>query len=103
MDIGKIKEYSDLAHDLALTKKNALEKCRANQIFAYNGKLFKADAETINLVSTLKSYSETFTILDTNQNPCQIENPDNFLEVLIQKNQESLNAYRKLLEQLKRR
>ena len=103
MDIGKIKEYSDLAHDLALTKKNALEKCRANQLFAYNGRLFRADDRTINLVSTLKAHAKTFVILDANDNPCEIENPENFLRMLIQKNQETLNQYHRLLDQLKRR
>ena len=29
MDIGTLKNYSDLAHDLSQTKKNALEKMAA--------------------------------------------------------------------------
>ena len=52
MDIGTLKNYSDLAHDLAQTKRNALEKMRSRQIIAYNERLFRADAETINVVQT---------------------------------------------------
>ena len=55
MDIGTLKNYSDHAHDLATTKKNALEKMRTRQIVAYNGRLFRADPETINVVQTYKS------------------------------------------------
>ena len=60
MDIGKLKNYSDLAHNLVQTKRNALEKMQSRQIMAYNGRLFRADAQTINVVQTFKSQSETF-------------------------------------------
>ena len=103
MDIGTLKNYSDLAHDLSQTKKNALEKMRSRQIIAYNGRLFRADAETINVVQTFKSHSKEFYMLDTNDNPCHITNPEEFLRLLMERNQETLNSYNQLFEDLKKR
>ena len=103
MEIGTLKNYSDLAHDLSQTKKNALEKMRSRQIIAYNGRLFRADAETINVVQTFKSHSKEFYMLDTNDNPCHITNPDEFLRLLMERNQETLNSYNQLFEDLKKR
>ena len=101
MDIGTLKDYSDLAHDLAQTKKNALEKMRSRQIVAYNGRLFQANAETINVVQTFKAHSKDFYMLDTNDNPCHITDPDDFLRILTTRNQETLNTYHQLFEDLK--
>ena len=103
MDIGTLKNYSDLAHNLAQTKKNALEKMRSRQIIAYNERLFRADAETINVVQTFKVHLKKFYMLDTNDNPCHITNPDEFLRLLIERNQEALNSYNQLFEDLKKR
>ena len=101
MDIGTLKDYSDLAFDLAQLKKNALEKIRSRQIVAYNGRLFRADANTINVVQTYKAHSKEFYMLDTNDNPCHIIDPDEFLRILIERNQETLNSYHQLHEDLK--
>lgn len=101
MDIGKLKDYSDQAHDLAQTKKNALEKMRSRQIMAYNGRLFRADANTINAVQTYKNYQKEFYMLDINDNPCHVKEPDEFLKTLVERNQESLNTYHQLHEDLK--
>ena len=101
MDIGTLKDYSDLAFDLAQLKKNALEKLRSRQIVEYNGRLFRADANTINVVQTYKAHSKEFYMLDTNDNPCHITDPEEFLRILIERNQETLNSYHKLHEDLK--
>ena len=101
MDIGTLKNYSDLAHNLSQTKKNALEKMRSRQIIAYNGRLFRADAETINVVQTFKAQTKSFYMLDTNDNPCHITDPDEFLRILIERNQETLNTYYQLHEDFK--
>ena len=101
MDIGTLKNYSDLAHDLNQIKKNALEKLKSRQIIAYNGRLFRADADTINVVQTFKAHSKEFYMLDTNDNPCHIIDPDEFLRILIERNQETLNTYHQLHEDLK--
>ena len=96
MDIGNIKKHSDLNFQVAQAKSNALEKMRSRQIMAYNERLFKADAHTINLVNTLKQHNKDFYVLDVNDNPCLIKDPKDFLEKLVERNQETLNAYNQL-------
>jgi len=103
MDIGKLKKYSDLAHDINLTKRNSLEKMRARQIMAYDGRLLRADTETINTASTLKSHTKEFYILDTNNNPCLIKDPEDFITKLIERNQETLITLSQLHDSLQRR
>jgi len=76
---------------------------RSRQIIAYNSRLFRADAETINVVQTFKVHLKKFYMLDTNDNPCHITNPDEFLRLLIERNQETLNSYNELFENLKKR
>ena len=100
MDIGNIKKHSELNFEVAQAKNNALEKMRSRQLLAYNERLFKADADTINLVSTMKQHNKDFFVLDVNDNPCHIKDPDDFLQRLIQRNQETLNAYHQLHEDL---
>ena len=72
MDIGNIKKHSDLNFEVAQAKNNALEKMRSRQLMAYNERLFKADADTINLISTLKQIKKDFYVLDVNDNPCHV-------------------------------
>ena len=60
MDIGNIKKHADLNFEVAQAKKNALEKLRSRQLMAYNERLFTADADTMNLVSTLKQNNKDF-------------------------------------------
>jgi hypothetical protein len=103
MDIGNFKKDSDLAHDLSQHKKNALEKLHSRQIVAYQGKIFRANPETINLVQTFKAHNKEFFMLDTNGNPAHITNPEEFLQLLMQRNQEALNTYHQLFEDLKQK
>ena len=103
MDIGELKKQADLSYDISVAKRNALERAESRQIFAYTGHLFRADAETICLVQTLKQHKDSFYILDTNNNPCEIKDPANFLNKLIERNQETLNAYHQINESFKRR
>ncbi len=100
MDIGNLKKHADLNFKVAQAKRNALEKMRSRQIMAYNERLFRADADTINLVHTLKQTKKDFYVLDVNDNPCFIDRPDDFLAKLIDRNQETLNTYHQLHEDL---
>ena len=98
MDIRSLKQQSDLSYDIAVAKRNALEKAHSRMVMAYNGNLFRADANTIGIVRTLKESNDTFFLLDTNNNPVKITDADNFLEKLIERNQEALNAYHQMYE-----
>jgi hypothetical protein len=101
MDLRSLKQQSDHSFNLAVAKKNALERVLSRQLFAYKDHLFRADADTINLVHALKQNNKKFFVLDANDNPCEITNPEEFLQLLIERNQETLNQYHQLHEQLK--
>ena len=47
MDIGELKKQSDLSYDIAIAKRNALEKAHSRQIIVYNEHIFRADPQTI--------------------------------------------------------
>ena len=98
MDIRSLKQQSDFSYDVAVAKRNALEKAHSRQVFAYNGNLFRADPQTICLVRTLKETHSTFFVLDTNNNPVEIKDADDFLNRLIERNQEALNTYHQMYE-----
>ena len=93
MYISELKKISQKNFDIAVAKQNEREKARSRMIMAYEGHLFLANAETINYVSCMKGLKDSFVILDTNENPVLIENPTEFLDRLITKNQEVLNSY----------
>lgn len=103
MDLKEIKKIADQSYDSAMAKKNALEKAQSNQVLAYNNHIFNADAITINLVKTLMQDRDRFFMLDANQNPVEIIDANDFLDLLIQKNQQALNEYHRLYKTLQKR
>ena len=91
MDIGSLKKQSDLSYNIAIAKRNALEKAHTRQIIVYNEHIFRADPQTICIARTLKETKETFFMLDTNNNHVEIKDTSHYLSKLIERNQESLN------------
>ena len=103
MDIGELKKQSDLSYDIAVAKRNALEKAHSRLVVVYKEHLFRADAETIALVKTLgESHSPLFA-LDTNNNPVEISEPADFLKILIQRNQEAMSSYHQMSKTFEKR
>jgi len=97
MDIGSLKKESDLSFDVAIAKRNALEKAHSRLVVVYNEHIFRADAETINLVKTLEEvHSSPFYILDTNNNPMEVSNSKELLHVLVERNQEAMSSYHQM-------
>ena len=97
MDIGSLKNLSDLSYDIAVAKRNALEKANSRLVVVYNEHIFRADAETINLVKTLEEvHSSPFYILDTNNNPMEVSNSKELLHVLVERNQEAMSSYHQM-------
>ena len=97
MDIGSLKRKSDLSFDVAVAKRNALEKANSRLVVVYKEHIFRADAQTINLVKTLEQeHSVPFYVLDTNNNPVEISDPKEFLHVLTERNQEALRSYHQM-------
>lgn len=103
MDVESLKKISDLAHNVAVEKQNALERMRSRQLLIYHDHVFIADAETITLANILSQRSKEAYILDRNNNPCKITDTGDFLHRLLEKNQESLNAYHQIYESFKKR
>ena len=103
MDIRELKQQSDLSYDTAVAKRNALEKAHARQVLAYDGHLFRADPQTICLVRALEEKNGKFFVLDTNSNPVEIKDADDFLNKLIERNQEALNTYHQMYETFTRK
>lgn len=97
MEIGELKKQSGLSYDIAVAKRNALEKANARLVVVYNEHIFRADPQTINLVKTLsETHSSPFYILDTNNNPVEITEPKQFLQILIERNQEAISSYHQM-------
>ena len=104
MDIGELKKQSDISYDIAVAKRNALEKTHARLVVVYNEHIFRADAETINLVKTMsEAHTSPFYVLDTNSNPVEIKDPQDFLAKLIERNQESLSSYHQMYKTFERK
>lgn len=103
MDLSELKNISQHSHDLALTKANAYHKAESDIITVYQNHIFKANAETICLVKTLGLDHPTFFILDVNNNPVEILEPQKFLELLLQKNQSALNTYHQTYFKIKKK
>jgi hypothetical protein len=97
MDIRELKKQSDLSYDIAVAKRNALEKAHTRLVVVYNEHLFRADPETINLIKTLgEVHTSPFYVLDSNENPVEISNPKEFLQILVQRNQEAISSYHQM-------
>ncbi len=103
MNIGELKQKSDLSYNIAIAKRNALEKAHARMVVVYESHIFQADAETINLVSTLKQTNDKFYVLDKNQNPVLVEEPEKFLKLLIERNQEAISSYHQMSQTFENR
>ena len=103
MDIGELKKQSDLSYNIAVAKRNALEKANSRLVVVYNEHIFRADAETICLVRTLKETQDKFFVLDTNQNPVEITDPAEFLQILIERNQQAISSYHQMSQTFAKR
>ena len=104
MDIGELKKQSEISYDIAVAKRNALEKAHARQVVVYNEHIFRADAETINLVKTLsEAQTSPLLMLDMNNNPVEIPDPNEFLKILIERNQEAISSYLQMSKTFEKR
>ena len=103
MEIGELKKQSDLSYDIAIAKRNALEKAESRLVMVYQEHIFRADGETINLVKNLSDSQSVFYILDTNKNPVEITNPTEFLKLLIERNQEAISSYHQMYKTFAKR
>ena len=103
MDIGELKKQSDLSYNISVAKRNALEKAHARLVVVYKEHIFRADAETIALGKTLGETHSPFFVLDTNDNPVEISDPADFLQTLIERNQEAISSYHQMTKTFEKR
>jgi hypothetical protein len=101
MDINELKRHSDLSFDRAVAKKNLLARAESEMITVYQDHIFRADAVTIATVRALMESQDYFFMLDSNSNPVRIDNPKEFLHLLIQRQQTALNTYHQTYQSLK--
>ena len=101
MDINELKRHSDLSFDRAVAKKNLLARAESELITVYQDHIFRADAVTIATVRALMESQDYFFILDSNSNPVKIDDPKEFLNLMIQKQQSALNTYHQTYQSLK--
>ena len=101
MDINELKRHSDLSFDRAVAKKNLLARAESEMITVYQDHIFRADAVTIATVRALMESQDYFFMLDSNSNPVKIDNPKEFLHLLIQQQQSALNTYHQTYQSLK--
>ena len=103
MDIGELKKQSDLSYNISVAKRNALEKAHARLVVVYKEHIFRAEAATIALVKTLGETHSPFFVLDTNDNPVEISDPADFLQTLIERNQEAISSYHQMTKTFEKR
>jgi len=103
MDLSQLKQQSDLSYDRAVAKQTALARAESQMLLVYEKHIYRADSETICLVRTLKEHRASFYLLDANRNPALIDDPDHFLQKLVEKNQEALNSYHQIHQSLQQR
>lgn len=87
------KQRFKLKRDLLLLQ----QRVKSQEVFVYNGCMFKADAATVAYAQTLQ---DNTTIIDINQTPCKIEYAEVFRRTLQLKHNEILNEYEKEYHQI---
>ena len=101
MDINELKRHSDLSFDRVVAKKNLLSRAESELITVYQDHIFRADAVTIATVRTLMEHRDSFFLLDANSNPVEIQDPKQFLEQLVERQQSALNTYHQAYQSLR--
>ena len=99
--IKDLKARSDHAFDVQLQKQNLLESCRARQVLAHRGGIFKVDQTLISFLNALKHNNTVSTvILDSNDNPVEIVVQE-FLDAAMARYHEAVNTYHKLYKDIR--
>lgn len=79
---------------LSNQKQNARLKLQNDLTYATGGGIFKISPELISFVSTLVNMEkESMILLDSNENPIEVENLEEFLDEITSKYYESVNDF----------
>lgn len=101
----KIKQAFETANymaTLADQKRILAEEFDQNTIYFFNGGTFRADRELINFVKTLIDLGRSSSVVvDTNNNPIEIQDLTLFLENILDAHFFALNSYHSKYQKLR--
>lgn len=101
--LEKALEFGNYRTTLSNQKRNIRTRMQVLQTVHHNGGSFLADERTISFVGTLiNANKESAIIVDTKDNPIEIENLAEFLETLISAYNEASNEYKVQMDKIKR-
>jgi hypothetical protein len=96
-------EFSNYRRTLSNQKKNIVSRMRVLQTVHHNSGTFFADASTIAFINALiQAGKKTAILIDTKENPIEISDLQDFLELLIGHYVESTNEYKIQIDKLKK-
>jgi len=87
-------EFSQFRTTLQVLRTNLKNKAENQMTVSYNGGLFKADQNLIGFILGLRSRDiKQYVVLDQNEIPIQINDIDEFVDVLIGANKQAMNQW----------
>jgi hypothetical protein len=96
-------EFGNYRRTLSNQKKNVISRMKVLQTVHHNTGVFLANEVTIAFVnSLLQAGKQTAILIDTKENPIEIESLHDFLELLVGHYVESTNEYKIQVDKLKR-
>jgi hypothetical protein len=101
--LEKALEFGNYRTTLSNQKKNVIARMQTLQLVHHNNGSFIANPQTISFVQALISVGKTSSvILDTKENPIEISNLSDFLELLVGAYTEGVNEYKVQMDKLKK-
>tara|TARA_R110000764_G_scaffold39473_9_gene88214 strand:+ start:948 stop:1295 length:348 start_codon:yes stop_codon:yes gene_type:complete len=96
-------EFGNYRTTVSNQKRNVIARMQTLQLVHYNNGSFTANPNTISFVQALISVGKTSSvILDTKENPIEITDLTEFLELLVGAYTEGVNEYKVQMDKLKK-
>lgn len=96
-------DFANYRRTLSNQKKNVISRMKVLQTVHHNSGAFFADANTIAFVNALiQAGKKTAILLDTKENPIEIADLQEFLELLVGHYVEATNEYKVQIDKLKK-
>ena len=99
--LKEVEKFTNLKSAIDTKKRNAFEKAQNKLIFAFDGGLFKANAETI-LFAKLHDTQRDLILIDNNDTPVKILDTEEFISKAETGYYEAMNEYHLFYEDLKK-
>lgn len=96
-------EFGNYRATLSNQKRNIIARMQTLQIVHHNGGSFNANPQTISFVQALvASDKKSSVILDTKDNPVEIQDLSEFLDMLVSAYTEGVNEYKVQMDKIKK-